>query len=699
MRLDSLVKLIQSADFMAFRELAIACLSLRGYKDVTLTDGWKDGGTDLRVFELPPNPSKIAFQITVEKDWGRKLRQDAKKAKDRLGLEYMTLVCSRRVQESDFDKIKESIWAQYGVHVNRIDSQSIASTFFESKETSRVLSILGIEANVKDSKLKISSPRIEAALSYSFFSQDAELFREHAIESTIINIMVDEGEISRESLSEKAMSILQLTETQVSGIQSAIDRLIQRKDILGPGKNMKLNDILSDAAKAMHSLWISEEKELQDSIKEKLCEFSDKINEEHIVSIIEDIGALLIDNAKGAVSNSGSEKSESLIQESIKKRMRHLNEILDTVGVPDGDKRFKILEDIAEVASASKIGRHLFAGELFLGLSSVNTHGLIKAFGARLGVQIILDASVAIPMICSLLYKTVDNRFSTASKHVYDQLKNHDQVFVLPDEYLEEVATHLMVAFRDYELIVDDDQDLARSENSFIAHYVSMKKSGEDLNFLDFLTYLGYDAGLRNEEFYVARNVLKQKIKKIFDKYDIQVKCLERPTDVSRKRAEEAISYALNKFEKKRPKVLIEHDAQIIAYLHDRDGSNNEADVLCTWDAIHFWMREKESVDWLVMNPAVLGDIFAIARSNDDEGSLLTPVVLAKQLSEEAAERGALVWDTIVKIEKGNTNDAKLIESAKVFKEKYLSNKQSKASLSDIELKWTKWKAENYTNN
>src|SRR5262245_29395313 len=102
MRLDSLVRMIEAADVMAFRELALECVALKGYKGVALTDGWNDGGTDVRVFQLPPNPSGIAFQITVERDWKGKLHDDAAKVKEKLDLQQMTLVTSRRIAEAEF---------------------------------------------------------------------------------------------------------------------------------------------------------------------------------------------------------------------------------------------------------------------------------------------------------------------------------------------------------------------------------------------------------------------------------------------------------------------------------------------------------------------------------------------------------------------------------------------------------------------
>jgi hypothetical protein len=67
MRLDSLVRLIESSDFSSFREIALAAISLKGYAEPSLADGWNDGGSDVRVSQVPPNPTKLAIQISVKK--------------------------------------------------------------------------------------------------------------------------------------------------------------------------------------------------------------------------------------------------------------------------------------------------------------------------------------------------------------------------------------------------------------------------------------------------------------------------------------------------------------------------------------------------------------------------------------------------------------------------------------------------------
>jgi hypothetical protein len=109
------VRLIEIADFSSFRELAAHCLALKGYTDVTVTDGWNDGGTDVRVYQLPPNPTGIAFQVTVERDWKKKMHEDVVKVKTRLHLHNMIFVTSRRIAEAEFFAESEAIWAEHDV--------------------------------------------------------------------------------------------------------------------------------------------------------------------------------------------------------------------------------------------------------------------------------------------------------------------------------------------------------------------------------------------------------------------------------------------------------------------------------------------------------------------------------------------------------------------------------------------------------
>jgi hypothetical protein len=209
MRLDALARLIEAADFASFRELAAHFLALKSYSAVTMTDGWNDGGTDLRVYQLAPNPTSIAFQVTVEREWKAKLHDDAEKVKTRLKLDNMTFVTSKRIGEAVFFAEAEAIWRDQGVRVTKLDGQAIASTFFMEGRSTLALRLLGIDITGGEPHARgHESLRTNAAYSYAFFSNEVHDFRDAAIESAVVTVASKQSPVARENLEREVRSVL-----------------------------------------------------------------------------------------------------------------------------------------------------------------------------------------------------------------------------------------------------------------------------------------------------------------------------------------------------------------------------------------------------------------------------------------------------------------------------------------------------------
>ncbi len=295
MKLDSLVRLIASSDFMAFREMAVRFLVLRGYVDPSLTDGWRDGGTDVRIFHKPPNPAKIAVQITVERDWSKKLRDDSQKIKDRLDIDTLIFISSRRIPETDFYEESQQIWLDYNVHVSKMDSQAIASTFFNAGETAFVLKSLGIDTS-RESFHSRYSPKDDLAASFLFFSEETIDLRKEIVRSAIFSSLLQEPNgISRDQLRAKTLAILSLTIAEGHSVDSSIDRLLQSGEIIQTETLIKLKDNLREAG--LSNLVIRDQE--VDGLKAKLTELILKQNpkrrleDDFLEKILENSGALI----------------------------------------------------------------------------------------------------------------------------------------------------------------------------------------------------------------------------------------------------------------------------------------------------------------------------------------------------------------------------------------------------------------------
>jgi hypothetical protein len=67
MRQEILARLIGGLDFVTLKEVAAECLGRRGYSLVADSDGWSDGGSDLRLYvRNSVDPVKTAIQTSVE---------------------------------------------------------------------------------------------------------------------------------------------------------------------------------------------------------------------------------------------------------------------------------------------------------------------------------------------------------------------------------------------------------------------------------------------------------------------------------------------------------------------------------------------------------------------------------------------------------------------------------------------------------
>lgn len=700
MKLEALSRLITSADFLSFREIALRTLSLKGYREPSLTDGWKDGGTDIRVIQIPPNPTSLAIQISVERNWRSKLKADARKVKEKLNLVDLLFITSRRVPEAELVEVADEIWREYGVRTSKIDNQTIASTFFEQGRTTEILTILGMDLTITHHSFgdAADSARLDAAYSFVFFGKEPEQFRERMVESAIITTAAKyDATVTRDVLAEEAQKTLQLPKRQKQLISGSIDRMLQRGDLLGNPARISLSPKIKDAALALRVVREKEWDLLRDDVKSTLVKSSSQkdISDEIIDSMMEDIGGLLMATAETNFYALNRSVKRGVALERIRQRLQHLHTTLDSMTFPEGEVRTETLEKLAELASNSPIGRHFLAGELFLSLSAVNTPYLVRAFGAQSNIRVCLDASVAIPILSSLLYEAAStHRYFLAALHAYEQLSDLGIELQIPADYLEEVAAHLLMAYRDYSAVADLDPDLIASENAFVAHYVSLKSKRDNIPFEKYLATYGLDERLKKLELRAAVPLLIPRIARLFARYGIKEADMRFRNYNSKKQVEEMIARAIHALSLNRPQIVLEHDIRVLAALMEQNQFANEAMILCTWDSLHFWILQKESPNWDVLDPAVLGDILSLINPDNDDAMITSPLVLAKSLSEEVAHIGAAIWDDLVRIEHENLYDADLLAKAQAFKRTFMAQKQQGLSTGDIAQEWIKWKTQ-----
>jgi len=690
MRFDSLVRLIQSADYLSFREIALLALRARGFATPAIRDGWSDGGSDVAVYTFALQSLRFAIQISVESDWRAKLREDARKAKKTLGTSDFLYVSSQRLAEVEFQRVADEL-VRDGIRAQRMDSQAIASLALERNLTPSILEALGIRVPPTEAKPS-GDPRQMAAYAYAFFGADANDFRTRVIERTILTLLAQsQTPIAKNELIETVLMTLQLAKGQAGLVRSAVDRLTQQQAVVSEGGGVACS--LAERAKfaSAFAVRVADLKTLTAQLDEHLKPSIriQKDRSKFVDGLIEHLGSILMAQADAESGSLTGQGSRSDLQGHVRDRFQALHALLDSAGFPEGPGRAEEIKELTRIAVASSFGKQLLAGELFLSLTKLGTARFLEAAGAAGEFHILLDASVAIPMLCAKLHGTADQRFFVAAEHLSYQSQLHKVPLHVPEPYLEEAATHLLAAARDYLPIIDQDPDLRGSQNAYVAHFKLLHPAGSKKEFRRYLAGFGLTPAIEGAR--RGRDPLMAELSKIFRRYGIKIVAGKAPRG-ARKQAEEALAHAINDLKFQRENLLLKHDAEVIGKLNQLAIEQAQASVLCTWDRMHFYVHEKGAASFDVMDPAALGDMMSLALATDTETSLLGPMVVAMQLSDEEAERGAAIWDTLAYIESGNLSDAELLQQAKEFKADYLRRHPSRLDRKDILSAWTRWK-------
>lgn len=697
MHLEPLTRLIESADFLRFREIAFRYLELNGYRDVVLRDGTNDGGSDFAVGTLGNNPTQLGIQVTVQRTgWQAKVKSDFRQAKTDLGLVHGVYVTSRRLAAADFTVVSDYLWDQDGITVRAVDSQSLASAFFSSGQTATVLAALGIPLDARrPDPVQMPDLKEDAAYSFAFFGNASEKFRQSVVEQTILSFLTrSRDNASRDSTEAAVVTALHLSDDQSALVSSAVDRMLQRQQLALTERNLVVESNVIESFAVMRAMRESQWQKLGHDVEVHLGNIGLSGGSlENASSTVMSGAGILFMSAAGSTSAAVGMADPRPIRDQLRRRIKDIGANLLACGIAEKDLDI-CLRGLALLVSNSDIGSVLMAGELFVNLVSLNTTQLERALGVNGGSKIYLDASVAIPMLAGLLYEPAHQRFSMAATAVFELAHRRGIPLLLPRPYLEEVATHLLSAVELYEPLLGDS-DLRHSRNAYVAHFTDLSTRGAlTSTFLNFLEGLGYSPAARMGD--RQRDVLMEEMAMRFARYGIQVVDLPDPSNPELLTyAQEAVTFTAHEREIKRAGVVLDHDASVIAYFMDSSFETDVARFFCTWDRLHLHLETHTGrARWQALTPPTLVDLLLLTRP-EDTGELITAVNLAMELGDEDSERGAAVLDGLVRIERDNLHDASQLALAKQFKEAWMSAVRDKTAPDDLAEAWADWKGGN----
>lgn len=441
-------------------------------------DGAYDGGTDIVTIENGQR-DLVAYQITTQKsDIKNKAYRDAEKAIKKLSIDKYYFLTTYNLSEIDQRLIENSISKELGISATCFSPKLLAGLIINDGKLNRFLDIAdyplprehGNIVNIKEKALH----------GYTIFSEDSAKLKYSVYEDTILFALYGNN-LTEHDLTSKVISFLNLDEEKEDFIKKRVNGLFGKSLIQKNEEGLIM--LSSEAYEDLSNRQSLYEIELQnlssaqtDLLKEKYniswtAEESKKISlwiaNTFIANQLEDlkdINASIINNNFHNISENGIAR----IKQYFLKEKKIATELV-------GD----IVDDLLEMASTHPLINKISRASVYVALDGNNPISSAKAIGASRwsDVNLIIEPSVALPFLCSILYKGNTNRFFRASVKSVNQARELDSPLYMPYYYFNECAGHLLTA-RKYIGFEDQNEELEFSNNAFISNYFHLKNKG-----------------------------------------------------------------------------------------------------------------------------------------------------------------------------------------------------------------------------
>ena len=692
MLVDNLKKYVQALHFIQFREVARKYIEARGFVGPVGTDGWSDGGSDLRVYERGGlQPVRVAIQISVVEKWQPKVREDAVQAQEKLGCSVFVYLSNHRIPDAVFVPIADELFDTKAISVSKHDRDTMAQYLLDAD-------LLTWFVDFADLRLCIPalarSVRQEVTDAFILFSDQASDFRRALIERSLLVAAFRSEGATRDELIANALSSLGMSRTSpVEGHAGAFDRLHQGGLIEKANEGYRLSKEekhrLEQAQVVREADWGC----LVRGVRELLRRYLHKsVPQEKLTD-----AALRVAKSMGRIVHAyrnyqalilaGGKIDEQTRPKHAKEAASVEAELLQA-GVRQPDIR-DCFDQLCSLEKAHPILAKLEAGEVYRQLITSDKDALLRALGQASSVRLCLDTSVGIPLLCDKLHGGVREKGVIGSSQVAEAANSHGFQTVLPDVYLEECATHLIVAGRYAPIVASQPLDeLHSSENAFVAYFA--RAEGKRGTYWDYLRTFGY----RSEatDFYRHRSIAMGFLAPLFQRYNVyhlgvRGMCTHREVMTG---AEVELAHVYKELKEERPEILVRHDVAVLGYLRQQALTETAAQIIVTWDNTLHLACQSQEYNVLSFDPISTAGILNLL-SSLGEDCPATELVLS--LEQEEVSLASMIWDTIVSIEHDNLTDAQLLEKANAFKEEFLRKQIGDSVRSkQIVAAWNEWK-------
>ncbi len=592
MYFSGLYKTLRDLEEKKFYDIALLFLTIKGYPNLEIIDGKGDGGRDVR-----SSWDHIRIQLSVRKDWEQKINHEASLAVS-ANSNHFLYVTNRRINDHDRDKFLQEEFKYKGkIEVTIFDIASITTSLSLPGSINAVNTILGLPITGE-----IEATPKEIAISNTLlFSSEAKELKDEIIENCILANVFSEDGVSESSLIERTLNDL--------GNESLSFQIVKSINSLkSKGKIKVIEGAFTLSSEVREKLKLSRD----DFEQAKSKDLNELMNS---FSLDKKDAKILIDISLEILSRkqlfNGNEAYSVQLQEFIAKHSLQRRK-----------------SDLYEALSKLTSARITAYGDAITHVLKTNTFDIFRSLGKSHSINVILDSSVAMPMLFGLSFSKVRSRYGIGASAINEMCHAHKFKLIVPRPYLNEMASHGLKALEYsgiYNIIGDESRTILKSSgNAYLSHFGHIrddKLPGYEMSINDFLSYFG----IQNN---CTLSKVERRIENLLNSLGIEV--------VNMPRWKPELRSEICAQKPKEASIIIDHDASVLTMLFD---STEEGYIFATWDKVLTDLVEEISRVY-ADTPSSIVDFLSMANNSefemDQTVSLLDSLVYCDEKKSEA---------------------------------------------------------------
>lgn len=647
--------------------------------NIVNVDGAGDGGTDYVDLDIHGERKTAAYQITTQKtDIKNKAYNDAKKCIEKIHANRYYFICTYNLNEIECRKLENAISGELGIIASVYPPRIIAGMMVEQNKVGLFLDRIGYDDLHRFEKTRVDY-REMALHAYSFLSKDTKNLKSQIYDDAILLVLAENSEgLTMNDIVQKVIELLSLPVTKEDLLMKRINTLKGKGEIanhpIDDGILVATAEVISD----INERKIIYEKELSSLTSAQIDIFNDygiewTLNDSQQMSVW--IATTYMQEQLKTLESANASISDGFLKKINKNGYSNIKKYLTGKKGMSNEIVNDVIEKLIKNAATHPLMIKITSASVYLALEGGNPLMACRALGVSSWHEekMIIEPTLGIPYLCSLLYKGKVNRyFDNAINSVNRAQKLGIELYV-PYYYIKECAGHLHMA-RKFDGLNLNPEEMLHSCNAFVSNYYALKLQNISVpdKFIDYLAT--FSPAIRTEMNYKDWiRAIMTNIQSLFTRNGIIFQEIPNYSSEELKREQNEYNFYLKDKGIDKSDHLMQNDAITLHFTNEKSDRYNEHWMILTYDRSLIDVANNLKSSTWVNTPFPFIELTEMSKELSEK-QFSSLVHSMATFSSKTLSIGARVLDRIILFASDKMQDWQFKQSAEQFKSEMISS-------------------------